>query len=257
MKDIPDMTAASLNVPGDFTRSGSSITLVIPAYNEESTLPATLERLTAWNVAPGAGLLEIVVVDDGSTDGTAGVVSEWSRREERIRLLKNDGNHGKGFSVCRGMRDARGDITGFTDADLAYSPDQYNALVIPLLRGDADIALGTRRLTSARSAYPRSREYSSRVFQWIVAMLGLKTGSDSQCGLKFFNRKAVDGIFPKVTCTGFAFDVEVLHIARRLHLKFVEVPVRMHPQLRSSTIRLRSQVPRMLRDLFRIRFSRY
>jgi dolichyl-phosphate beta-glucosyltransferase len=250
MSAVPNQT--------DDGRICSSLSIVIPAYNEENSLPGMIDSLQGWDPPAGIQLLEILVVDDGSTDGTHDLAKELILNDPRIKVIKNVQNRGKGYSVCRGMLASTGDIAGFTDADLAYDPVQYNPLLASLNELRADIALGTRRMTGSTSVHsqPLTREYSSTVFQLLIKFMGLKTASDSQCGLKFFRREAITQIFPKIRCRGFAFDVELLYIAHRLGLTYIEIPVTMNAQ-RPSTIQLYHQVPRMIWDLLKIRFRSY
>jgi len=235
-----------------------TISIIVPAYNEQSSLPITLGKLLEWEPVAGAVLEEILIIDDGSNDSTNDIAKQWQKKDSRIKLITNESNKGKGFSVKRGMLSSSGRIAGFTDADFAYHPDCFNQFILELTEHKADFAVGTRYSFENPTdiTYSLSRTLSSRTFQLLVKSLGLKTTTDSQCGLKFFTRKVVQDIFPKLCCEGFVFDVELLHLTQRAGYNIAEVPVKMNVH-RTSTIRLYHQIPKMLIELFRIRFRRY
>ncbi len=206
-----------------------TLSIVIPAYNEEQRLPATLDQITAWwaNWAGASiSLLEIVVVDDGSTDGTAALV-ESGRFGALTRLLRNPGNRGKGYAVRNGMLSAEGDWILSTDADLSAPIEEFSKLIEAARREQAAVAIGSRAIDRSliRVHQPMLREYSGRAFNLVMrAATGLPF-HDTQCGFKLFHRDAAREIFRRQLEDGFSFDVEDLVIARELKLKAVEVPV--------------------------------
>ena len=146
-----------------------SISIIIPAFNESALISNTLRAISAWTPPAGCSLKEILVIDDGSHDSTAAKVGELTAEISSLKLLVNDGNRGKGFSVRRGVLASEGDIIGYTDADLAYDPAQYNAFIEGILHQKADIVAGSRHLQydSGLSHYSRRRVLSTYGFQLI------------------------------------------------------------------------------------------
>lgn len=200
-----------------------SISIIIPAFNEESRLPATLNKVrgyldrTAWDFA------EILVVDDGSRDGTA-----HAARAAGVRVLENPGNRGKGYSVRHGMLEAKGEWSLFTDADLSAPIEDLETLWAAAERGSARVVIGSRSLDRSLIGVhqPPFREAMGRVFNLTMrAVTGLPF-RDTQCGFKLFEAGAAREIFSRQRLDGFGFDVEVLFIARRLGYPAAEVPVR-------------------------------
>ena len=205
----------------------SSISIVIPAYNEETRLPSTLAAVIAYLQRKDFTTSEIVVVDDGSRDRTAALVEQWRQKYPLIRLLQNPGNRGKGFTVRHGMLDAAGDWILYTDADLSAPIAELDKLLLAVEREGAQVAIGSRALDRSLVGVHQSafREMSGRAFN--VVMRGI-TGlpfRDTQCGFKLFRSDAARRIFSAQTLDGFSFDVEDLVIAKVLGIKAIEVPV--------------------------------
>lgn len=199
-----------------------SISIVIPAYNEELRLPGTLDRIEAFS--KGSAIGEILVVDDGSRDGTAAVVE---KRGGIVRLVRNPGNRGKGFAVRNGMLAATGDWILSTDADLSAPIEELPKLLDAARREGAVVAIGSRALNRklVKVHQPMMREFSGRAFNVVMrAVTGLPF-RDTQCGFKLFRKDAAKEIFSRQVEEGFSFDVEDLVIARALGLKSIEVPV--------------------------------
>jgi glycosyltransferase involved in cell wall biosynthesis len=168
------------------------------------------------------------VVDDGSRDGTAAVISDFARRHPCVRLVPNPGNRGKGYSVRHGMLEARGEWALFTDADLSAPIEELEKLVEAAQRESAEVAIGSRALDRSLVGVhqPFLREYAGRFFNLVMrAVTGLKF-RDTQCGFKLFQREAARRIFSMQRLERFGFDAEVLFIARRLGYRTVETPVR-------------------------------
>jgi glycosyltransferase involved in cell wall biosynthesis len=200
-----------------------SISIVIPAYNEEKRLPATLVKLREYLAGSRWEFAEVVVVDDGSRDATAQVAAGGG-----VRVLKNPGNRGKGYTVKHGMLEARGEWILYTDADLSAPIGELETLWTAAERGGAQVAIGSRALDRSLVGVhqPPLRELAGRMFN---VMMRLTTGlpfRDTQCGFKLFEARAAKEIFSRQQLDGFGFDVEVLFIAKRLGFKAVEVPVR-------------------------------
>jgi glycosyltransferase involved in cell wall biosynthesis len=200
-----------------------SISIIIPAYNEEKRLPATLVKVQEYLDASNWDFAEILVVDDGSRDGTAKVASGSG-----VRLLKNPGNRGKGYSVRHGMLEAKGEWCLFTDADLSSPIGELEKLWGAAGRERAQVAIGSRAVDRSLVGVHQSplREFSGRVFNLAMRMVTGLPFQDTQCGFKLFESSAARQVFSRQQLDGFGFDVEVLYIAHRLGYKAVEVPVR-------------------------------
>lgn len=211
--------------------------LVIPAYNESSRIRPTLDEILRY-IGAQKWDAEIVVVDDGSRDDTAGIVREYALAHPQVRLVQNPGNRGKGFSVRNGMLHASGDICVFSDADLS-SPIAEAEKLLAAIAGGADVAIGSRWLRAELQTerQPLYRQAFGRIFNLLLrVVLGLHF-KDTQCGFKAFRREAAQRIFPLQKIERWGFDPEILFLARRMGLKAVEVPVtwahsegtRLHP----------------------------
>ena len=194
---------------------------MIPAYNEATRLPPTLERVRAWLAASGLAH-EVLVADDGSTDATAEVA-----RAGGATVLSGGPNRGKGHAVRRGMLAARGRRRLMTDADLSTPIEDVAALMARLDEG-YDVAIASRALPGARIEVrqPAYREGMGRVFNLLVRALAVPGIHDTQCGFKLFTAEAAEAAFRPALLDGFSFDVETLYLARRRGLRIAEVPVR-------------------------------
>lgn len=222
--------------------------VVIPAYNEAGRLPRHLDEVVAFFEGRGDPY-EVLVVDDGSTDATAAVVEATARSYRTVRLIRSERNQGKGAAVQRGMLAARGGLRLFTDADGATPIAEIKRLEGALAAG-ADVAIGSRGRSEqgvSVSARPH-RVAAGRVFNWIVARLGLEAIADSQCGFKAFTAPAAADLFPRLRTPGFGFDVELLLLARRHGYRVTEVPVNWTDQAGSKSGVVKDG-PRMLWDI--------
>ena len=223
-----------------------SVSVVVPAYRAERCIARTLDLIQAY--LEGAGIdHEVIVVSDASPDRTAEIVASRGRG---VRLLANATNHGKGYSVKRGMLASTKAWAVFTDADNSTSIDH---LALFAEHADAaDIVIASRLLPQSNIVTPRplSRRIMGRVFPAIVNTIAPTGVADTQCGFKLFRRSAVEAIFPLQRIEGFAFDVELLLLARRLGLRIAEVPIDWdNPE--STTIRASIESLRMLRDVMK------
>jgi glycosyltransferase involved in cell wall biosynthesis len=230
------------------------LSFVIPAYNESRRIGPTLEAAVAY--LAGAGMEgEVVVVDDGSQDDTAAVVARFAASHPQVRPLRNGRNHGKGYTVRRGALEAQGEVVLFSDADGSTPVGEASKLLAALEEGGADVAIGSRALPDSDLALPQPwpRRLMGWAFRNLVRLIVLRGFRDTQCGFKAFRREAAREIFRRQTLEGFAFDVELLFIARRLGYRVAEVPVRWLDST-ESRVRLGHHGLRMLMDLFRIRY---
>jgi dolichyl-phosphate beta-glucosyltransferase len=209
-----------------------SISIVIPAFNEEARLPATLEKVIDYLRSKNFSFSEIVVVDDGSRDGTAGLVEQRQVTYPSLRLVRNPGNRGKGFTVRHGVMEARGEWILTTDADLSAPIGELDKLIAAVERPrgseeGARIAIGSRALDRSLVGVHQSalREGAGRIFNLLMRMVTGLPFRDTQCGFKLFEAVAAREIFSRQTLEGFSFDVEDLVIAKVLGYKAVEVAV--------------------------------
>jgi len=211
--------------------------VVIPAFNEAQRLPPFLEKVVAYFEGRDEPY-EVIVVDDGSTDGTAELVE--ARRHPTVTVLRLQPNAGKGAAVRAGMLAARGAYRVFADADGATPIEELKRLE-PLLVAGADVVIGSRVLVDpgVSVATRPHRVAAGRLFNWMVARMGLRGIADSQCGFKAFTAEVADRVFPELQTRGFGFDVEVLYRAEQAGYKIVEVPTRWinSPQSRVHPIR--------------------
>jgi glycosyltransferase involved in cell wall biosynthesis len=205
-----------------------SISIVIPAYNEQVRLPDTLRRVERYLQETDWAFHEILVVDDGSTDGTCDAANAFAAANPNIRVLRNPGNRGKGFSVRHGMLEARGEWRLFSDADLSTPIEELEKLWSAVTQGKNEIAIGSRALDRSLIGVhqPGYRETMGRVFNAVMrAATGLPI-SDTQCGFKLFRGDVAREVFSRQILERFGFDAEVLYIASRRKYRIAEVPVR-------------------------------
>lgn len=199
------------------------LSVVIPAFNEATRLPRSLARITEYLERAGQAY-ELLVVDDGSTDGTA------ERAREAITgpltVLRSAINRGKGHAVRRGMLAARGTWRLMTDADLSTPIEEVERLLEAAKRG-ADVVIASRALPGANIEVhqPWYRENMGRAFNLMVRILAVPGIHDTQCGFKLFSARAAQTCFGPARLDGFSFDVEALYLAIRHGLRVVEVPV--------------------------------
>lgn len=198
------------------------LSIIIPAYNEENRIPSTLKDIGSY-CRKRKLHHELLVVDDGSKDRTMEVVRK--ARIPCLRLLSYGENRGKGYAVRFGMRQAKGDILLFSDADLSTPIEELDKF-LPLL-DRFDVLIGSRNLTASdiQINQPLFRQIPGRVFSIFTRLLVLPGIKDSQCGFKLFTRKAAKTIFSRQRIEGFGFDMELLFIARRHGLRVKEVPI--------------------------------
>lgn len=237
------------------------LSVVIPAYNEALRIGATLEKVREY-LATRNYETELIVVDDGSTDGTPELLRDFAARHPGMRVLGNDPNRGKGFSVRRGVLEANGEMVLFTDADLSAPIEETNKLLAALEADRADAAVGSRALNRRLIgiAQPWYRVQAGKVFNLIVrAITGVKI-HDTQCGLKLFRTRpdptvtgAARRAFELQRVTGFGFDPEVLFLIERLGGKVVEVPVRWNDNP-ATKVHFLQDSTRMFLDLVRLRW---
>jgi dolichyl-phosphate beta-glucosyltransferase len=233
------------------------LSIIIPAYNEEKRLPRALAQIRDYfaRVRPAAGEIEIIVVDDGSTDGTVRIVEEWAPQEPFLRLVRNGENHGKGYSVRHGMIEARGRVALFTDADLS-SPIEESAKLLAAIAAGNDVAIGSRALDRSLIEIHQSpyRELAGIIFNGFVRLFTGLPFHDTQCGFKAFVREPSRIVFEQQRIEGFGFDPEVLFLAKRHGLRAAEVPVRWSHDTATKVHVVRDSL-RMFGDLVYLRWN--
>ncbi|MBI4301464.1 MAG: glycosyltransferase family 2 protein [Chloroflexi bacterium] len=199
------------------------LSVIIPTYNEEKRIPATLERIIAYLLGQDYGA-EIIVVDDGSNDRTCPLVASLETSNPPITLIQTP-HMGKGHAIKTGMLAARGQYRLMCDADLSV-PIEEVAHFLPPNLSDYDVAIGSREMTGARRFdEPFYRHLMGRVFNWLVRLVTVRGFKDTQCGFKVFSQETAKSIFAKTRMAGWAFDVEVLFLAQKRGLHILEIPV--------------------------------
>ena len=205
-----------------------SLSIVIPAYNEEKRLPASLDKILQFVQPRPYEFIEVIVVDDGSRDGTAAAVQRYAETHPSVRLVQNPGNRGKGYAVRNGMLNANAEWILSTDADLSSPIAELDKLCRAAENENAAIAIGSRALDRSLIGVRQSagREYAGKVFNLAMRSVTGLPFLDTQCGFKLYRADAAKTIFSKQQIDGFGFDVEDLFLARLFGFKVVEVPVR-------------------------------
>ena len=211
------------------TESRPQLSVVIPAYNEQARIGSSLARAAA-RLAPASRPTEIVVVDDGSRDGTAAAVEAFAAAAPpvlQVRLLRNGTNRGKGYSLKHGVLMSQGEYLLLSDADFSTPIEELDRLLEPVRSGACVIAIGSRALRESRIEIrqPAWREMMGRSFNGLVRAITGLPFRDTQCGFKVMRRDAVLPLFRAARVNRFAYDVEILYLARKAGLAIVEIPV--------------------------------
>jgi dolichyl-phosphate beta-glucosyltransferase len=231
------------------------LSIIVPAYNEASRIGASLEKLRRqielrnWDA-------EVIVVNDGSSDDTCKVVQGRASQWDRLRLVDNGGNCGKGFSIKNGVQQALGAVALFTDADLSAPAEEMPKILDPIFQGEADVTFGSRALNRSLIGIHQSpfREFSGKVFNFFVQVLTGLRFKDTQCGFKAFRRNEILPVFERQRIMGFGFDPEVLYIAQKRGLRLREIPVRWD-HVEGTKVSLIKDSAQMFLDLLRIRWN--
>lgn len=209
------------------TRSSIHLSVVIPAYNEEERLPATLLDVFEY-LSDQSYAAEVIVVDDGSTDDTKGVVQKWEDKSNRIRLVSypDNNNRGKGAAVILGMREAHGSYRIFMDADNSTTLDQIDRFW-PWLDKGYDIVIGSRSIKGSKISVhqPWYKEHAGRLGNLIIRRLAVPGIADTQAGFKMFTRRSAESVFPRLTIERWGYDVELLVVAQVHGYRIREVPI--------------------------------
>lgn len=237
----------SINNP---TPAAPFLSIIIPAYNEENRLPATLDQISQFIHAQSYPS-EVLVIENGSQDRTLSIAQAYEQRFPFIRAIHIDGR-GKGLAVQHGMLAARGAYRFMCDSDLSMQVEEINHFLPPALP-DPQIVIGSREAPGAvRYNEPIYRHLGGRVVNAMIRLLALPGLNDTQCGFKCLRADAAQDLFHRLTLTGWSFDVELLYIARLHGYSIVEVPIHWHYGAGSRLNPIKGTLA-MLRDLLTIR----
>ena len=226
------------------------LSIVIPAHNEETRLPGTLEQVFRF-LGQQSFTSEVLVIENGSNDRTFEIAQAFTKQHANLRVIQNDWR-GKGRAIQRGISEAQGEYIFLCDADLSMPIEEINKFIPPQLQ-DVDIAIASREAPGAvRYNEPYYRHFTGRVFNTLIRLLVLPELQDTQCGFKCLRARAARDIFRYQTLTGWAFDVELLYIARHHKYQIVEVPIHWYFNADSKISIFRDSL-RMFLDLLAIR----
>jgi len=229
------------------------LSVIIPAYNEAERLPSTLEEAYGWLTEKLPDDFEIIVVDDGSSDGTVKQTREMITTHPLLKMLVQPQNRGKGAAVKRGMLEASGDIRLFMDADHSTHIREAEK-VLTAVNNSAEVVIASRQHPESDISVHQSwlREHMGQSFNFIMrSIVGLKM-EDTQCGFKAFTAKAAEDIFSRQKLEGFSFDVELLFLASKLGYRIAEIPVEWVNEP-NSRVRMIADPLLMFADVIRIR----
>lgn len=228
------------------------LSVIVPAYNEEKRIGPSLESIADY-LKKQTYSWEVIVADDGSTDGTV-MVAERKLMGLPHKILKTTVNGGKGSAVKRGMLAAVGQYRLFTDADLS-TPIEETARLLKELQGDFDVVIGSRALSGSNVLVHQNfiRESMGRIFNGCARLLAFRGIHDSQCGFKAFNAEAAEYLFNHQKLPGFSFDVEIVFLAQKQGYRLLEIPVTWCNS-EQSRVRLLSDPLLMFWDLLKIRW---
>ncbi len=250
MSQLPAILKLPNRAPAPAPAPDHDLTLVIPAFNEENRLPRTLRQLREYLDHWGINY-RVLVVDDGSRDQTSEAAARFGPRFSTLTLSKN---RGKGAAVRAGMLSASGRVAAFTDADLPYALESLRSGYELIRDGECHVAFGARDYAGSRQLVARRavRRAASAVFSQIVKFLISPDVTDTQAGLKLFSSEASRAIFSRTVIDGFAFDAEVVFLARHLGFAYRRIPVVLINEESSSISVWRHTLP-MLREVVQIR----
>ena len=228
------------------------LSIVIPAYNEELRLPATLQTIHTF-LQEQSYPAEVIVVENGSSDRTLQIAQETSKTMPELGFLHSQ-ERGKGLAIKLGMLAARGEYRFICDVDLSMPVEEVNRFIPPILK-DTGVAIASREARGAvRYGEPAYRHFIGRVFNGMVRWMALPGLQDTQCGFKCFRADVVEKVFPRMTMQGWTFDVEALVLARQLGYRIVEVPIPWYYNPHSKVRVVRDSLA-MARDLLTIRLN--
>lgn len=231
-----------------------ALSVVIPAYNEEHRLPEYLDRILMYLEHRNPSI-EIIIVDDGSIDGTSGIAEHYRGKDTKVQFVKLEKNYGKGYTVRVGMLIATGELRLFADADGATPIEELERLMRAHEQG-ADVVVATRALHDDSCVVQGhiTRKIIGTIFNLIVKTFAARGIHDTQCGFKLFTAEVARQVFPLQSIRGFAFDVEILFICRKIGCRIVEVPVNW-TDIKGSKVKIICDSFRMLSDVIQIKHN--
>ena len=231
------------------------ISIVIPAYNESDRLAAPLAKILEFAAASELGI-EVIVVDDGSTDGTADVARRVLAETPSVAsdVIRYEDNRGKGFAVKTGLLAANADIALFTDADLSTPIEEIYKLTGPIVNGEVDVTIGSRALDRSLigTHQPWQREQGGKVMNFVIRSMSGLEFADTQCGFKAFNMVKFRPLLDVMKIDRFGFDIEFLFVAKYHCLRLAEIPVRWN-DVAGSKVSVVRDTRRMFSELAQIR----
>lgn len=250
MSRIP--TVPEKSTPAGSPGAAPELSIIIPAYNEEARILPTLQAIAAF-VHTSRIPAEVLVVDDGSSDGTSRCVEDMARSFPLLRLVRNPGNRGKGYSIRHGFTESRGRRVLLTDADLSTPIEEIHKLLPYLVDQGYGGAIGSRAVDESTVEVPQGwlRRSMGKTFNRLVRTLTRLPFGDTQCGFKLLDREAFVPIFRVARVDRFAYDVEILMLARRRGIRIAEVPVIWRNSTLSKVNFVRDSV-QMLGDIVRM-----
>jgi dolichyl-phosphate beta-glucosyltransferase len=233
--------------------ASTQLSIVIPCYNEEQRLPRTIEQIERYLAGKGLSY-ELILVDDGSTDGTRKIMDAAAERNRSVRLEALPHNRGKGRALAEGVAAARGAEILVTDADLSTPIEELDKLMAELRKG-AGVAIASRALRGSRVevSQPIYRVLMGKAFNLLVQAVLLPGVWDTQCGFKLFRGDIAHEVFAELTTDGFGYDPEVLYRAKKRGEKIAEVPVVWRNSAPTKVSPIKSSLD-MFRHVLRIRF---
>jgi glycosyltransferase involved in cell wall biosynthesis len=230
--------------------SAPLLSIIIPAHNEESRLPRTLEQVFAF-LRRQSYAAEVLIVENGSSDRTLEVAKSYAGRHQHVHIIRAEGR-GKGLAVRLGMLAATGQYRFMCDADLSMPIEEVNRFLPPALP-DLDVAIGSREVHGAvRYNEPLHRHLGGRLINLVIRILMLPRIQDTQCGFKCFRADIAEDLFRRQTLDGWSFDIELLFLAYHRGYRVVEIPIDWYYRSESKVRAVRDAV-RMIEDIFQIR----
>ncbi len=229
-----------------------SLSVIVPVYNEVQIIKESVSKIFQY-LKTNFSDFEIIIVDDGSSDGTYNIALGLSDKIKHLKVIRNDNNYGKGYSIRRGIFASNFDYILFIDADLSTPIEELDKFTTCLTEG-ADILVGSRKHKDSQILRPQFflRRNMGRIFNLLVQVFLFKGAGDVMCGFKLFKRKAALDLFKRQTVNRFCFDAEILYIAKNLGYSIKKIPVKWSDGAKTSVV-LCKDAPRAFLDLLFIK----